>query len=98
MMSLVLLALVLLGVAGVVAGAVMPGRKALAVAGETLLVFVAALIVWLMLLGLGVLGLVDVSSWLARFPVARFGVLVLAPPLLPAAAFLLYFVFGARRG
>ena len=54
-MSLALLALVLLGIACVVAGFVMPRMRVLSVAGGTLLIFVAALIVWLMLLGLGVL-------------------------------------------
>ncbi len=97
-MILVLLAAFLLGVVCVVAGLVIPGMRALSVGGGTLLIFVAALLAWLTFLGLGVLGAVDTSGWLARVPGEGFGVLVLAPPLLPAAAFLLFFVFRVRRG
>lgn len=98
MVSLALLAVVLLGAACVVVGLAFPGMRALSVAGGTLLVFVASFFVWLMLLGLGVLGVVDAGGWLARAPDAGSGVLVLAPPLLPAVVFLLFFVFRARRG
>jgi len=62
-MSLTLLAAVLLGTACVVVGLVVPGMRALSVAGGTLLVFVAALVVWLMVFGLGFLGVVDGGGW-----------------------------------
>ncbi len=95
---MVLLAAILLGAACAVAGFVVPGMRTLSVAGGTLLVFVVALLAWLTFLGLGVLGFVDAGGWLARVPGEGSGVLVLAPPLLPAAAFLLFFVFRAGRG
>ena len=98
-MITVLLAAVLLGVACVVVGLAVPGLRSLAVAGGSDLVFVACILLWLLLLGLAVVGVVDADGPVGRaLSLHPEGPWILLPPLLPIAAFVVFFVFWVRRG
>ena len=97
-MITVLLAVILFGVACVVVGLTVQGMRALAVSGGAVLVFVASCLVWLLLLGLGVVGVVGVDGPVGRALSSGLeGPWILLPPLLPTAAFVFFFVFLARQ-